>query len=632
MTKPESLYPVCLHPFRADVAAMPERMVNPFAYDPHPLAKQAAEELQAYIAANADVKEAADEGKMFGVLVVSPPWGDGRGAFLAAYSGLLGGRNDWPWFVPPVFDAQQPDGYFKTHEREISDINHEIERLEQSEEYARLKSAHEEAVKKAQEAVSSYKNKVEKAKALRDMLRLQRNMSPEDNALLVKESQFMKAELHRIKKQQEALVKEKEQPLREMEERILRLKRQRQQLSDSLQRWLFEQYVMLNEQGERKSLLDIFASPDFTERPSQTEVTTLLSLGEGLGGRPLPPAGSGDCCAPKLLQYAFAHGLKPLCLAEFWWGKPPKTEIRHHLHFYPPCRGKCLPILRWMFSDFRWGEDNESRYEVRGTRYENRNEERREERGERSENSNESIIAPTILYEDSSLAVIVKPAGMLSVPGKIDRPSVEQFMRERWHDEVNPLIVHRLDMETSGLMVVARTKWAHQQLQAQFANHEVIKRYEAILDGPWPADCPTEGEISLPLRPDLDDRPRQLVDPIYGKEARTRYKVAPLPSPPKGETSKRQTEEVSANARLSGSSPLGGDKRGASLFPLTGRTHQLRVHCAHPDGLGLPILGDALYGKPADRLYLHAAEITFRHPKTGEMLTFTDEPDWTAAT
>jgi len=577
MTKPESLYPVCLHPFRADVAAKPERMVNPFTYDPHPLAKQAAEELQAYIATHPDVKAAADEGKMFGVLVVSPPWGDGRGAFLAAYSGLLGGRNDWPWFVPPVFDAQQPDGYFKTHEREISDINHEIERLEQSEEYARLKSAHEETVKKAQETVSSFKNKVEKAKALRDMLRLQRNMSPEDNALLVKESQFMKAELHRIKKQQEALVKEKEQPLREMEERILRLKRQRQQLSDSLQRWLFEQYVMLNEQGERKSLLDIFASPDFTERPSQTEVTTLLSLGEGLRGRPLPPAGSGDCCAPKLLQYAFTHGLKPLCLAEFWWGKPPKTEIRHHLHFYPPCRGKCLPILRWMMPN------------------------------------SEEITPPSfgegmgvrLLYEDSHLAVIVKPAGMLSVPGKIDRPSVEQFMRERWHDEVNPLIVHRLDMETSGLMVVARTKWAHQQLQAQFANHEVRKRYEAILDGPWPADRPTEGEISLPLRPDLDDRPRQLVDPVYGKEARTRYRVMVV-------------------SRTSSTF--------LSLFPLTGRTHQLRVHCAHPDGLALPILGDALYGKPADRLYLHAAEITFRHPKTGEMLTFTDEPDWTAVT
>ena len=623
MTKPESLYPVCLHPFRADVAAKPERMVNPFTYDPHPLAKQAAEELQAYIAANADVKAAADEGKMFGVLVVAPhsshqnggtnvsahdtneaPLGGGVGGaltFLAAYSGLLGGRNDWPWFVPPVFDAQQPDGYFKTHEREISDINHEIEQLEQSEEYARLKSAQEEAVKKAQETVSSFKNKVEKAKALRDMLRLQRNMSPEDNARLVKESQFMKAELHRIKKQQEALVKEKEQSLREMEERILRLKRQRQQLSDSLQRWLFEQYVMLNEQGERKSLLDIFSSPDFTDRPSQTEVTTPLSLGEGLGMRPLPPAGSGDCCAPKLLQYAFAHGLKPLCLAEFWWGAPPKTEIRHHLHFYPPCRGKCLPILRWMCSGFRGYEgSNDSRYEVRGTRCENRNEERREERGERSENSNESIIAPTILYEDSHLAVIVKPAGMLSVPGKIDRPSVEQFMRERWHDEVNPLIVHRLDMETSGLMVVARTKWAHQQLQEQFARHEVSKRYEAILDGPWPADRPTEGEISLPLRPDLDDRPRQLVDPVYGKEARTRYRVAPLE----------------------------GDKRRVSLFPLTGRTHQLRVHCAHPDGLGIPILGDALYGKPADRLYLHAAEITFRHPKTGELLTFTNEPDW----
>ena len=582
------------HPFTASTQ-LPDNFVNPFQGEPHPLAKEAAEMLQAYIAESPDVKAAADEGKMFGVLVVE------GGFFLAAYSGLLGGRNDWPWFVPPVFDAQQPDGYFKTHEREISDINHEIEQLEQSEEYARLKAEVAKAEKSGAERVAIYNNKVREAKALRDMLRLQRNMSPEENARLVKESQFMKAELHRIKKQQEALVKEKEQPLREMEERILSLKRQRQQLSDSLQRWLFEQYVMLNEQGERKSLLDIFASPDFTERPSQTEVPTPLSLGEGLGMRPLPPAGSGDCCAPKLLQYAFAHGLKPLCLAEFWWGAPPKAEIRHHLHFYPPCRGKCLPILRWMFSSFRGYEgSNDSRYEVRGARCENRNEERREERGERSENSNESIIAPTILYEDSHLAVIVKPAGMLSVPGKIDRPSVEQFMRERWHDEVNPLIVHRLDMETSGLMVVARTKWAHQQLQEQFARHEVSKRYEAILDGPWPASLPAEGIISLPLRPDIDDRPRQLVDPVNGKEAKTRYRVAPLE----------------------------GNKRRVSLFPLTGRTHQLRVHCAHPDGLGIPILGDALYGKPADRLYLHAAEITFRHPKTGELLTFTNEPDW----
>ena len=415
----------------------------------------------------------------------------------------------------------------------------------------------------------------------------------------------MKAELHRIKKQQEALVKEKEQPLREMEERILSLKRQRQQLSDSLQRWLFEQYVMLNEQGERKSLLDIFSSPDFTDRPSQTEVTTPLSLGEGLGMRPLPPAGSGDCCAPKLLQYAFAHGLKPLCLAEFWWGAPPKAEIRHHLHFYPPCRGKCLPILRWMFSDFRWGEDNESRYEVRGTRYENSDEARAS-----GPDSNlapsyprafaPTIVAPTILYEDDYLAVVNKPAGMLSVPGKIGGRSVESLMRQRWHDDITPIIVHRLDMDTSGLMVVARTKWAHQQLQEQFARHEVSKRYEAILDGPWPASLPAEGTISLPLRPDIDDRPRQLVDPVNGKEAKTRYRLA----------------------------PLGGDKRGISLFPLTGRTHQLRVHCAHLDGLGIPILGDALYGKPADRLYLHAAEITFRHPKTGELLTFTNEPDW----
>ncbi len=602
MTKPESLYPVCLHPFRADVAAKPERMVNPFTYDPHPLAKQAAEELQAYIAANADVKAAADEGKMFGVLVVAPhssyqnggtnvsahdtneaPLGGGVGGaltFLAAYSGLLGGRNDWPWFVPPVFDAQQPDGYFKTHEREISDINHEIGRLELSDEYARLKAEVAEAEKSGAERVAIYNNKVREAKALRDMLRLQRNMSPEENARLVKESQFMKAELHRIKKREQALIEEKKAPLLAMEQHIEALKEKRRRMSDDLQRWLFVQYEMLNEHGEKRNLLEIFGS--------------------------LPPAGSGDCCAPKLLQYAFAHGLKPLCLAEFWWGAPPKAEIRHHLHFYPPCRGKCLPILRWMFSGFRGYEgSNDSRYEVRGARCENSDEAQAS-----GPDSNlapsyprtfvPTIVAPTILYEDNYLAVVNKPAGMLSVPGKIGGPSVESLMRQRWHDDITPIIVHRLDMDTSGLMVVARTKWAHQQLQEQFARHEVSKRYEAILDGPWPASLPAEGTISLPLRPDIDDRPRQLVDPVNGKEARTRYRVAPLE----------------------------GNKRRVSLFPLTGRTHQLRVHCAHPDGLGIPILGDALYGKPADRLYLHAAEITFRHPKTGELLTFTNEPHW----
>jgi len=556
------------HPFTASTQ-LPDSFVNPFQGEPHPLAKEAAEMLQAYIAESPDVKAAADEGKMFGVLVVE------GGFFLAAYSGLLGGRNDWSGFVPPVFDAQKPNGHFKTQERTISDINHEIERLELSDEYARLKAEVAEAEKSGAERVAIYNNKVREAKALRDMLRLQRNMSPEENARLVKESQFMKAELHRIKKREQALVEEKKAPLLAMEQHIEALKEKRRLMSDDLQRWLFVQYVMLNEHGEKRNLLEIFGS--------------------------LPPAGSGDCCAPKLLQYAFAYGLKPLCLAEFWWGAPPKAEIRHHLHFYPPCRGKCLPILRWMFSGFRGYEgSNDSRYEVRGARYENRNEERREERGERSENSNESIIAPTILYEDNYLAVVNKPAGMLSVPGKIGGRSVESLMRQRWHDDITPIIVHRLDMDTSGLMVVARTKWAHQQLQEQFARHEVSKRYEAILDGPWPASLPAEGTISLPLRPDIDDRPRQLVDPVNGKEARTRYRVA----------------------------PLGRDKRGISLFPLTGRTHQLRVHCAHPDGLGIPILGDALYGKPADRLYLHAAEITFRHPKTGELLTFTNEPDW----
>ena len=526
---------------------------------PHPLARQAAARLQDYILAHPAVRAAADEGKMFGVLVVRPAATDSL-SFLAAYSGLLGGRNDWPDFVPPVFDAQQADGHFKQQERAISAINHEAERLERSDELALLRADVAEAERQAAESVALYNNKVREAKALRDMLRQQRNLAPEEEERLRRESQFMKAELHRIKKRGQAAVEERKARLGRLTERIGRLKEQRRQMSEELQQWLFAQYRMTNARGERCTLLDIF---------------------EGL-----PPAGSGDCCAPKLLQYALTEGLKPVCLAEFWWGAAPKAEIRHHLHFYPPCRGKCQPILRWMLpgagadAHRSPGEDSAGRAALR------------------------------ILYEDSYLAVVSKPAGLLSVPGKTGAPSVEQLMRLRWHDDTTPIIVHRLDMETSGVMVVARTKWAHSELQRQFAQHEVTKRYEAILDGPWPEGRPAEGIVSLPLRPDIDDRPRQLVDPHWGKEARTRYVVATRPE-----------DALTLHA------PRGGAESGAytamMLFPLTGRTHQLRVHCAHPAGLGIPIVGDRLYGRPADRLYLHAAELRFRHPKTGELLTFT---------
>ena len=533
------------HPLQTEIGK-PEQFNNPFCYEPHPLCVMAAEEVHRYITENAEIKEDADKGKMFGVLVVEAPHRkrDQTVGFLAAYSGLLAGKNSWSWFVPPVYNAQKRFGYFKRNESRLTKMNREVDALEKrlnnllnSADYLKMQQT-------VENLLSEHERKMKTAKALRDMKRLQKNISPEEHAELVRESQFMKAEMRRIKKRCEEMArpwKEKELSLRE---KIEQLKNLRKESSDELQRWLFSQYKMRNAEGEQKDILDIFA--DYSGQ--------------------LPPAGAGDCCAPKLLQYAFEHHLKPLCMAEFWWGESPKMEIRHHLHYYPACRGKCLPILTWMLgADFSGKEE-----------------------GVRSEIS--------ILHEDDYLIVLNKPAGMLSVPGKTGEESVESIIRERLHDEVNPLIVHRLDMDTSGLMVVAKTKWAYTELQKQFLGHQVQKTYVALLER-MPEDKPLKGTITLPLRPDIYDRPRQLVDNTNGKDAVTEYEI------------------------MEG---LGDKHPRVVLRPKTGRTHQLRIHCAHQQGLGVPIWGDALYGQRADRLYLHAETLSFIHPKTGERLTFTE--------
>ena len=392
------------HPLQTEIGK-PEQFNNPFCYEPHPLCVMAAEEVHRYITENAEIKEDADKGKMFGVLVVEAPHRkrDQTVGFLAAYSGLLAGKNSWSWFVPPVYNAQKRFGYFKRNESRLTKMNREVDALEKRL-YNLLNSADYLKMQQTVEnLLSEHERKMKTAKALRDMKRLQKNISPEEHAELVRESQFMKAEMRRIKKRCEEMArpwKEKKQSLRE---KIEQLKNLRKESSDELQRWLFSQYKMRNAEGEQKDILDIFA--DYSGQ--------------------LPPAGAGDCCAPKLLQYAFEHHLKPLCMAEFWWGESPKMEIRHHLHYYPACRGKCLPILTWML----------------GTDFSGK------ECGVMSEIS--------ILHEDDYLIVLNKPAGMLSVPGKTGEESVESIIRERLHDEVNPLIVHRLDMDTSGLMVVA---------------------------------------------------------------------------------------------------------------------------------------------------------------------------------
>ena len=527
-------------------------MNNPFYYEPHPLALQAVDEVVAFLKGDkaqrflpAKVAESfvhdISKGKMFGVLVVERRMENGDDSetgYLAGYSGQIGGRADWEGFVPAVFDYLQPDGYFKQQEAEIVGVSEEIHSLENSSEYSLATRRLDDVRKLAEREIADYKMVMQRSKNERNQRREALHDSEnraEEEEKIIRESQFQKAELRRIKKRWTGEIALAEDSLREIDERLKLLRQKRHAMSDELQRWLFSQFMMLNALGESRSLLEIWKNE-------------------------LPPAGAGECCEPRLLQYAFTKDWHPLCMAMFWWGESPKEEVRHHLHFYPACNSKCKPILGWM---------------LRGLEVDT------------NPLEDEKHQKLTIIYEDDSICVVNKPAGMLAVRGKSNRESVQSIMQKRYPNAENPLIVHRLDMATSGLMVIAKTMEAYRCLQQQFAKREVRKRYVAVLSH---EESRKKGEISLPLRPDLSDRPRQIVDFMHGKKAETTY-------------------ESIGNCRI-------------NLYPHTGRTHQLRVHCAHADGLNNPIKGDELYGKRADRLYLHAEELSFLHPVTHERVTF----------
>ena len=597
-----------LHTLNVSIPS-PRQFTYPFCYDVDPLAEAASLELQRYIA-DADMMSTEKGcGKMFGVLVVE--YEDEEGAlqrgFLAAYSGLLGGRNDWPYFVPPVFDAQQPDGHFKRTEREISAINREIAAIEHDAEYLQSVAQHEQTKKRLQAEVDAFKAEVDAAKVRRDARRNSGEpLSEEEQAEMIRESQFMKAELRRRRKAME----QAESTLTTQHSTFLKsLQRKRKQMSDELQRWLFSAYRMLNAKGEERDLIDIFR--EYTHA--------------------MPPAGAGDCCAPKLLQYAYLHHLRPVCMAEFWWGESPTSEIRHHLHYYPACRSKCLPILTHMLKGLDVAPNPLAQ--------------------------KRHTVEPRVLYADEYIMVVDKPAGMLSVPGKAESVrsefsdsaniSVEEYFANLQLPTNSQLptdkyttayadnsklktqnskflkAAHRLDMDTSGLLVLARTEEAYVELQRQFASRETMKRYEAVLSGvptqnsklktqnssTQPSGCLEA--ISLPLIADINDRPRQRVDMEHGKPALTLYNIVEVRAVDANTAVAYTTKKVDKGRTL------------IHLYPKTGRTHQLRVHCAHPLGLACPILGDPLYGtERADRMYLHAAELTFRHPVTGETMHF----------
>ena len=521
---------------------LPRLFTYPFHYTPHPLCLRAAAEVQQYLASQSAWAEELQRGKMFGVLVVKSP--EGEVGFLAAFSGNLCGTNNLPYFVPPVYDLLSPNSFFPEEEQKIDEINAVINRLINHPDYLSRKEKLSQFVRETETELSAFRQEIREAKRRREERRRQ-SPSEEELAAMIRESQFQKAELKRRERKAKEAIHNFQQDINRYEDAINRLKEERHRRSVALQMRLFHAFQMRNALGETRDLCDIFR-----ETPQA-----------------IPPAGAGECAAPKLLQYAYLNGFEPLAMAEFWWGDSPKGELRRHGHFYPACRGKCLPILTFMLQGLNVEPDPLT-----------------------AEAEAEHI--PIIIYEDEWLAVVDKPAGMLSVPGKGEACSVQTWVRRQFPSATGPLVVHRLDMATSGLLLIAKNKEIHQNLQAQFKNKTVRKRYIALLDG-RPAEH--EGFISLPLLPDPLDRPRQVVSHEHGKPAITRYEVLAYDDPRPGIT------------RI-------------AFYPLTGRTHQLRVHAAHPEGLNAPILGDALYGKPGARLYLHAERLEFIHPATHQSL------------
>lgn len=544
-------YPM-LHRFSTSIAEipLPEKFTYPFCYTPHPLCVLAAEEVKSFLSRQTEWTEELQAGKMFGVLLIRDE--DGEIGYLAAYSGILAGRNDHPFFVPPVYDLLNPDGFFKKEEEQISRINLSIREMEEATEYKALQEQLDNLQQEAEKDLRLSKSLLKEAKQRREAQRQSGNLTEEEAAALIRESQFQKAEY----KRKERNWKERLLPLQKQtaayEQQIRQLKTERKERSSALQQRLFSQFRLLNRKGETRDLCDIFAHT----------------------AHKTPPAGAGECAGPKLLQQAYLHHWTPLAMAEFWYGNSPQTEIRHHGHYYPACQGKCAPILSHMLQ----GLEVDPNPLV--------------------QQQKESAGLPLeTVFEDEWLTVVCKPAGMLSVPGKEETVSVYDLMRQRYPSSQGPLLVHRLDMATSGLLLVAKTKQTHQALQALFKKRQIKKRYIALLQGCVAQD---HGVIRLPIGPSHLDRPRQMVDETYGKPAITLYTVL---------------NRTAAYTRV-------------AFYPQTGRTHQLRIHAAHPAGLHCPIVGDELYGTKAERLYLHAEMLEFIHPVTGKLLHIERKADF----
>ncbi|MCS4239505.1 tRNA pseudouridine32 synthase/23S rRNA pseudouridine746 synthase [Myroides gitamensis] len=553
-----SIPDVAFRRFQSDISRIskPEKFTFPFYYEPHSLSILASEELQRELESHALLVplfdaanlECLPAGKMFGVLIVENQAGEL--GYLRGFSGKLGPYTHLEGFVPPVFDLWNKDSFFTKEEAVLNAINAQIEKLQKDSIYQQTKELLQQQIASEKKAIADKKQSLKQLKNERKVLREEQESQLTTlefeafNDDLIKQSLRDKHELRVLTTYWQEQIEATQQLILDFDTHINSLKEERKQKSNALQHQLFQQYRFLNYNQEEQDLLDIF------------EKTALQQ----------PPAAAGDCAAPKLLQYAYLNGYKPLAMAEFWWGESPKSEIRKHQHYYPACRGKCEPILGHMLQGLNV-DDNPLLV-------------------------NPELQRPIeIVYEDEDFAIVNKPEEFLSVPGIYIQDSVYERMKIRYPKATGPIIVHRLDMATSGILIIAKNKEAHKALQSQFIKKTVTKRYVALLDGTVEGN---EGYIDLPLRVDLEDRPRQMVCFEHGKPAKTKWEVI---------------------ERKNG-------KTKVYFYPITGRTHQLRMHASHPMGLNTPIIGDDLYGSKNTRLFLHAESITFKHPRTQETVSF----------
>ena len=549
-------------PFSTDVSgiSLPEKFTFPFYYQPHPLSEIAATALQNYLElqTNFDHNFGLDAtqnglviGKMFGVLVCQNE--KGELGYLWAFSGKLANENHHDYFVPTVFDMLVDNSFFRKEEALLNAYNRKIENLENSEDYLNELENFKKTKIQAETELQNQKIRIKEQKLLRDERRIQieATLNEEEllefNEQLAEESKKESILLKKMTKYWKLTLQTLEEKGLVFSNELMQLKEERKAKSAALQQKLFAEYSFFNQYKEKKSLGEIFNNN--------------------------PPAGAGECAAPKLLHYAFQHNLKPICMAEFWWGQSPNSEVRQHKQFYPSCKSKCEPILMGhMLQDLEMEENPFIMNHAEGKDIE-------------------------IVYEDEVMLAINKPTEFLSVPGKTISDSVYARIAAKYPDATGPLIVHRLDMSTSGIMLIAKNEATAVQLQSQFINRTIKKRYVALLDGLLEK---SHGYIDLPLRVDLDDRPRQLVCYEHGKPAQTKWK----------------TIEVK------------NGKTKVHFYPITGRTHQLRVHASHSLGLYTPIVGDDLYGTKADRLHLHAEYIQFEHPVTKEVMEILVEAEF----